>query len=118
MQSPPDPTALEQISIMIKKYNQLVLDVQEIETLQVRKNQEIEQLKERMDFEIRDLRDKSRELKLRIEVVTKFRTNVAREFKLLVKKDTFNRLSRRIDSLNYENRISHSELNNLLERKY
>lgn len=117
MQTPADPTALEQVSIMIKKYNQLVNDIKELESIHLKRNLEIEKLKEQMNSELSELRLKSNELKMRVEVVTKFRTNVAREFKQIIKKDALNRLSRRIDLADYENRISRNELNNLVDRR-
>lgn len=117
MQTPADPTALEQVSIMIKKYNQLVNDIKELESIHLKRNLEIEKLKEQMNSELSELRLKSNELKMRVEVVTKFRTNVAREFNQIIKKDALNRLSRRIDLADYENRISRNELNNLVDRR-
>ena len=115
-QASADPTALEQISLMINKYNQLIVEIKSIEELQNKKNSEIEQLKKEMDSELSELRLKSSELKSLVDSATKLKVNVGREFKQIVKTDTFNRLSRRVDALNYEQKISRDELYRTIEQ--
>lgn len=105
-----DPTAVEQISGMINRFNQLTVEVKNIEELQKRKILEIENLKKNMEIELSELRGNLDELRKIIDSATKIKTAVGREFKQIAKTDAFERLSKRIDSQNYEKRISRQEL--------
>jgi hypothetical protein len=111
-----DPTAIEQISTMIERYNQLIIDIKSIEDLQKRKDYEIEQLKMVADTELAILRNQISEIQLLVDKATRFKTVIGKEFKRVIKVDSFNRLSKRVDNLNFENRLPRQEFYHLLER--
>lgn len=116
MQPQTDSTAVQQISSMINRHNNLIEDILSLEKLQEKKEMEIQQLKEITANEILDLKLKISDLNKKIDTAVKIKIALGREFKQIVKTDSFNRLSKRIDSLNYEKKLPRDEFNHLLER--
>jgi len=110
------PTAVEQISSMISRYNELVEDVRYLEDLQKKKDYELLQLKRQMTFELSELRTRVHEIGILVDKAAKYKVNVGREFKQIIKTDNFNKLSKRIDALDFENKMSRDEFFHLLER--
>jgi archaellum component FlaC len=111
-----DPSAVKQISSIIERYNLLVNDIKSIEDLQKIKDDELKQLNNTMNNELLLLRARVSEIKELVDKTTKYKIFVGREFKQIIKSDSFNRLSRRVDNLNFENRMSRDEFYKALER--
>jgi signal transduction histidine kinase len=111
-----DPSALKQISSMIERHNQLVEEINSIESLQKSKEEKIEQLKSDITHELTFLRTRVSDIKELVEKAEKYKLSISKDFKRIIKTDSFNRLSRRIDNLNFENRMSRSEFYRVLER--
>jgi hypothetical protein len=111
-----DPTAIKQISSMIERYNQLLEDIKMVEDLQKSKDDKLNALNSEMTNELSLLRSRVSEIKELVDKTTKYKILVGREFKTIIKTDSFNRLSKRIDNLNFENRMSRAEFYRALER--
>ncbi|MGV8162605.1 MAG: hypothetical protein ACP5N2_04710 [Candidatus Nanoarchaeia archaeon] len=113
-----NPSAVEQISSMIERYNQLVEDIKYLETLQRRKDLEISLLKKQMTSELSELKAKVFDLKELLIKAEKYRNSVGRDFKQIIKTDSLNKLSRRIDIIDFENKMPREEFNHLIERNF
>lgn len=111
-----DPSAVQQISSIIERYNQLVNDIKSIEELQKTKEYEINQLNTEMNNELLVLRERVSEIKALVDKTTKYKNFVGKEFKKIIKTESFNRLSRRIDNISFENKLSRDEFYRVLER--
>ncbi|MFA6072714.1 MAG: hypothetical protein WC758_01210 [Candidatus Woesearchaeota archaeon] len=110
------PSAINQISSMIERYNQLIEEINKLEDLHKIKEIEIKTLKTESETEFILLREKIFEITKLVEQATKYKTIVGSEFKQIIKVDSFNKLKRRIDVLDFENKISRSEFNHIIER--
>ncbi|MGV8168734.1 MAG: hypothetical protein ACP5N3_01630 [Candidatus Nanoarchaeia archaeon] len=109
-------SSLEQVSIIINRYNLLVESINNLEIMQNKKELELEQIKRQTDYELEALRLKLAELKLLLDKASKYKASVSRDFKQIIKADSMNKLSRRIDAIDFENKISRDEFNHILER--
>jgi hypothetical protein len=109
-------TIAKQISSIIERYNLLVAEIQSIEELQKKKDNDIMQLKTFTDYELRSLGSRINDIKLKIDTLSKIRNFVGKDFKKIARTDSFNRLTRRIDNLNFENRMSRGEFHRVLDR--
>ena len=107
---------IDQISSLIVRYNQLAEEVKVLETEEEKKDTTVKQLKSQMEGDMAELKINIEEIKQLIGRATKYKMNVGSDFKQIIKQDLFNRLSKRIDSLNLENNISREELYRLLDR--
>jgi hypothetical protein len=108
---------LDQISNLVNRYNEIAADVQNLENLQAKKEIEVKRVKAEFNADIEELKRQLAELKELVSKATRYKMNVGSDFKQIIKKDSFNKLSKRIDALNYENNISRDELYKLIERE-
>jgi hypothetical protein len=109
-------SVLDQISSMIARYNDLAEEVKTLEIAQQKRENEVKTFKTEIDFELAELRKTLDTMKKLIDVATKQKMNVGSEFKQIIKQDQFNKLSRRIDALKYEDNLSRDELYRKVER--
>jgi hypothetical protein len=109
-------TIAKQISSIIERYNVLVQEIQSIEDLQKKKDNDLLQLKTFTDYELGSLKSRITDIKLSLELLSKIKNFVGKDFKKIARTDSFNRVSRRIDNLNFENRMSRGEFYRVLER--
>ncbi len=107
---------VDQISTMIARYNELAEEAKALEIAQQKRENEVKSFKTEINAELIELRTRLDAIKQLIDVTTKQKMNVGSEFKQIIKQDQFNKLSRRIDSLNYEDKLSRDELYRKVER--
>jgi predicted nucleic acid-binding Zn-ribbon protein len=108
---------VDQVTALINRYNELAEDVKSLEEAHKKREQEVNLFRAEINNDLQGLRQRLGEVKSLVDRAAKQRLNVGSDFKQIIKRDQFSKLAKRIDSLNFEDKISRDELYRLIERK-
>lgn len=103
------------MDMLVRRYNSVKLSSEEIERQINRLDNEISQYSSESVEEVERNKSMMGEVHRRFELLELERDVLRKSFKVIVKKDAVDRVSRRVDSLNYEFLINRSELKRVLE---
>ena len=106
----------EQVKILIERHNFLVDQVSILEQDFIKKEENLQRFKKEIQEDLAQEKKQLEQTKKLLRDVEKYKKNIGIEFKQIIKTPIFEKLKKRIDSLNYEEYIYRDELYRKLKK--
>lgn len=114
-ENPEKKSKLELVSIMIERHNFLIDQVSKLEKVFEEKNNRLDLFKEEVKKDIDKQKKLLEENKELFEVLEKVKKDVVADFKQVAKRPLFEKLTKRVNELKYEEFMHREELMRKLE---
>jgi len=108
----------EQARTIVKRYNLLATNILNIEKEFDTKTEIYQNTKQEIEDELTSLKQRIVQMTDQIKKVDEYKKNLARDFRYIMKIDSMNKLTRRVDKLKYEEFVMRDELYRLIEEKF
>jgi len=107
----------EQARTIVKRYNLLAINIVNLEKDFDKKTEIYQNTKEEIEQELAMLKQRIIQITEQIKKVDEYKKNLARDFRYIIKLDSMNKLTRRVDKLKYEEFVVRDELYRLIEER-
>ncbi|PIN80996.1 hypothetical protein COV13_02650 [Candidatus Woesearchaeota archaeon CG10_big_fil_rev_8_21_14_0_10_32_9] len=108
----------EQARTIVKRYNLLATNIVNLEKDFDKKTEIYQSTKMEIEQELLTLKQRIVQITEQIKKVDEYKKNLARDFRYIIKIDSMNKITRRVDKLKYEEFVVRDELYRLIEEKF